>query len=418
MAKNMMAGLIFALAVLMGGCGGQGAGSNVSTTKGTVPSANAGADQNVNAGLVVTLDGSGSTGAITYIWSFSSKPSGSNASLSDSTAVSPTLTTDVAGTYVLTLIVNDGIAYSTPSNVTIVVSAANIAPVADAGVSQNVLIGSAVDLDASKSKDVNGDVLSYSWSFTSTPSGSISTLTNPTAVNPTFTPDVAGTYALVLIVNDGTANSLSSNVTIVAFPQTTNIAPVADAGVSQNVLIGSTVNLDGSKSKDANGDILSYSWSFKSTPSGSISTLTNPTAVNPTFTPDVSGIYVVELVVNRETLRSASATVSITGTLADQFARGWHGSWSVNGENGTLNFILNDGFVSGTVTNSTFDTSSSFIGTYSGGGGFTAYYQYPNFNIGVIAGDIQLSNPNQMVLNAINSFNSMDKAFITVLTAD
>jgi len=415
----------------MAGCGG-GAGSAGSTVIATtnIPSANAGPDQKINAGSVVTLDGSGSSGAngkaITYVWSFFSKPAGSNASLSDCTLVKPSLNTDVAGTYILKLIVNDGISYSNPSEVTIIALLANIAPVADAGVSQNVFIGSTVNLDGSKSNDANGDALSFSWSFVSKPSGSISTLTKPTAVNPTFTPDVAGTYTLGLIVNDGIKSSLSTNVAIVAFPVATNIAPVADAGVSQNVVIGSTVNLDGSKSNDANGNILSYSWSFATKPNGSISTLTNPTAVNPTFTPDVAGIYSVELVVNDNTLNSAPTTVTITastGVVTDKFAGSWRGSWNITSEKGTMNFILSNGIVSGSVTNSTLNTSSSFSGTYNSTGSFIADYSYASYcglgaNACSIAGDVQLPNANQMVINAMNSFNSKDKPFITVLTAN
>lgn len=432
MERNVMAGLLFALMVLMAGCGGgassTGSGSNAGTAKGTPPSANAGADQNVNVGAVVTLDGSGSDGngkAISYIWSFTSKPSGSHASLSDSTIVKPTLIPDVAGTYSLNLIVNDGVQYSTPAKVDIVAFqlATNVAPVADAGVPQNVLVGSTVTMNASNSRDSNGDVLSYSWSFTSRPNGSITSLTNPTAVNTTFVPDIVGTYTLSLVVNDGTTASIPSIVNIVAFPLSTDIAPVADAGVPQTVLVGSTVNLDGSNSMDANNDVLSYSWSFVSTPSNSIATLTNATSVNPAFIPDVPGAYVVELVVHGGTVESVPDTVTIAATVADPFERNWHGTWTVGGEVGTLNFALSNGIVSGSVSNATLNRTSSFGGTYDGTGSFNARYEYADYceqlaNACVISGNIQVTNENQLVVNAMNSFNSKNEAFITVLTAN
>ena len=76
-----------------------------------------------------------------------------------------------------------------------------------------------------------------------------------------------------------------------------NVAPIANAGSGQTVTIGTTVNLNGSGSSDADGNQLTYLWSFVSIPSGSGATLTNPTMVNPTFLADKTGQYVVQLIV-------------------------------------------------------------------------------------------------------------------------
>ncbi|MCH8842528.1 MAG: fibronectin type III domain-containing protein, partial [SAR324 cluster bacterium] len=88
--------------------------------------ANAGPDQTINPGDLVTLDGSGSSDAdldtLTYLWSLVSVPGGSsvtNLSLSDQTVVNPTFTTDVDGAYVVQLVVNDGELDSAPESVTI-----------------------------------------------------------------------------------------------------------------------------------------------------------------------------------------------------------------------------------------------------------------------------------------------------------
>jgi len=94
------------------------------------PVANAGANQDVTVFNTVTLDGSSSNDtngdALTYNWSFTSVPNGSQASLSDSTVVAPTFVADVVGTYVLQLIVNDGLVDSDPATVTIIASPATI----------------------------------------------------------------------------------------------------------------------------------------------------------------------------------------------------------------------------------------------------------------------------------------------------
>ena len=68
-----------------------------------------------------------------------------------------------------------------------------------------------------------------------------------------------------------------------------NTIPVANAGVTQNVTTGSLVTLDGSASRDANNESLTYLWQFISVPSGSLAALSSPTSVKPTFTADVAG---------------------------------------------------------------------------------------------------------------------------------
>lgn len=91
-----------------------------------------------------------------------------------------------------------------------------------------------------------------------------------------------------------------------------NAAPVANAGVAQSVVVGAVVTLDGSGSSDANGDLLTYNWAFTSKPSGSSAALSSANAIKPTFTADVVGTYVFNLVVNDGQASSNASTVSIT----------------------------------------------------------------------------------------------------------
>ena len=284
------------------------------------PVAKAGTAQNVVTGTLVRLDGSASSAAngatLTYSWSFSSLPNGSGASLTGPTAVNPTFTPDLAGAYVVALTVNDGKQNSAAATVTITATApgANAVPVANAGPAQTVTIGTAVTLDGSASSDADGDLLTYRWAFNARPAGSGALLTGAAAPKPGFTPDVAGAYVVSLVVNDGKADSAAATVTVTAYATGTNVPPVADAGAAQNVLTGNLVTLDGSGSSDANGDALTYRWAFTSIPAGSGATLSNPTAVKPTFIPDVAGSYVFNLVVNDGALDSAAATVAITAS--------------------------------------------------------------------------------------------------------
>ena len=94
--------------------------------------------------------------------------------------------------------------------------AVNVAPVANAGIAQSVVAGSVVILDGSASSDANGGKLTYAWTLTSKPAGSDAALSSSTAVKPTYTVDVAGTYVASLVVNDGQLNSVVKTVAITA----------------------------------------------------------------------------------------------------------------------------------------------------------------------------------------------------------
>jgi len=280
------------------------------STHDSPPVANAGPNQSVPTNTLVHLNGSASTDVdgqpLTYSWSFTSIPTGSQAVLSNPTSVSPSFTTDKKGTYIVSLVVNDGILNSTPATVTI--SDVNSPPVANAEPNQTVNVGATVQLNGSGSTDVDGDTLTYRWWFLSIPTGSVATLSNSTVVNPTFVADVPGNFVVQLIVNDGTVDSAPATVTI----GNQDIPPVGNAGPPQTVPLGALVTLDGTKSSDSDNKPLTYQWSLLSVPTGSTATLTLPASANPYFTADLAGNYVAQLIVNDGYLNSAPATVTIS----------------------------------------------------------------------------------------------------------
>ena len=274
------------------------------------PIANAGPNQTVNAGTLVTLDGSHSTnpsgvGTLTYSWQFTSRPVGTSTILNNWWTVSPNFVADVQGNFVITLTVSNGTASSSAS---VTVSTLNSAPVANAGPNQTVPLGSSVTLNGSGSSDVDGDPLTYQWSLITRPGGSAATLSGANTVSPTFVVDQPGSYTAELWVNDGHGNIASANVTIT----TQNTPPVANAGSGQVVAVGEVVQLNGSNSTDVDGNPLTFLWSLIGVPAGSLATLSNPNAVNPTFTANASGTYIAQLIVNDGQANSAPATVSIT----------------------------------------------------------------------------------------------------------
>jgi hypothetical protein len=92
----------------------------------TPPVANAGPDQTVAVDDTVTLTGASSSDVnsnpLTYAWTLTTKPAESTATLTGATTVNPTFVADLAGTYVASLVVNDGIVNSAPDTVSVVAS--------------------------------------------------------------------------------------------------------------------------------------------------------------------------------------------------------------------------------------------------------------------------------------------------------
>ncbi|WP_431777860.1 PKD domain-containing protein [Ottowia caeni] len=190
-----------------------------------------------------------------------------------------------------------------------VVEWSNAPPVANAGVSREVPTGVRVSLNGSASAGSNGEPLTYKWRLTSVPAGSTAVLQGAETEQPSFFPELDGQYVVSLIVNDGQVDSAPATVAVLA--SSGNIAPTANAGMSQYVQPQTSVTLDGSASADANGDPLTYRWSMTSKPEGSAASLSSSAAVHPTFVADKEGEYVVSLVVNDGTVDSEPAAVTV-----------------------------------------------------------------------------------------------------------
>ncbi len=105
---------------------------------------------------------------------------------------------------------------------------------------------------------------------------------------------------LLLVSCTGTGGSTESKAT-----ETTNHPPTAEAGDPITQSADSAVTLSGAGSFDADGDPISYAWSFDHLPEGStLATKEAPfspnlsgDSVNTVFMPDVLGTYVVKLIV-------------------------------------------------------------------------------------------------------------------------
>ena len=97
------------------------------------------------------------------------------------------------------------------------------------------------------------------------------------------------------------------------------VPPTAEAGASQSIHAGQTVYLDGNGSSDdvTPTENLQYGWSFAFVPEGSTATLAGANTATPTFVADLTGTYVVRLVVtDQDGLSSAPDDVTISSLNA------------------------------------------------------------------------------------------------------
>lgn len=277
---------------------------------------------NMAANLTGTDSFDADNDALTFVWSLSQKPAGSNAVIADSNANDTSLALDVAGDYEVTLVANDGKTNSQPTKLPIKVRdpITNVKPVANAGSSMVLTKGEVVGLDGSRSADAESAALQYTWSFVSVPAGSQAQLVNAHTVTASFTPDVAGEYKVGLVVNDGMIDSAADVAVIIAKDPVAapapvpNAVPIADAGENQVLKLGYTGYLDGAGSHDTDHNPLKFTWTVIDSPAGSNPNLSDATLIRPSIRPDIGGTYKFQLVVNDGLVDSIADTVTVMTT--------------------------------------------------------------------------------------------------------
>jgi len=245
------------------------------------PVAQAGADQTVDEGQLVQLDGTASTNATGFLWT---QVAGPSVTLDGDTSPTPSFTAPFVSanvTLTFSLVVDDGTLVSDPDSVDVTVVNVNNPPVADAGDDSTIKEGATATLDGSNSFDPEGDSpLGYAWTQVAGPPVVLSP--SATVVSPTFTAPlgVGSVLEFELVVDDGREASAPDTVlvTVVA-----NSQPVADAGSDQMADEGTLVQLDGTASHDADGgDTLSYQWTVF--PPDPVLPGFEPTSSTPSFT--------------------------------------------------------------------------------------------------------------------------------------
>ncbi|MCY4491406.1 MAG: PKD domain-containing protein, partial [Thaumarchaeota archaeon] len=214
--------------------GGRSAADTVIITVSDTPTANAGSNQNVNRGAIVTLDGTGSTDpngdTLNYSWLHTSGPS---VSLSSATVAQPTFTPTSLGTIVFTLTVSDGTLSDTD---TVSITILNQPPTANAGPDKTFAPKSTVTLNGSGT-DPDNDPLTYTWSQDS---GTPVIITDATSARTTFTAPADPTeLVFTLTVEDDTDTNTDTDtdtITItIAKTVTRNIKEMSETLISATI---------------------------------------------------------------------------------------------------------------------------------------------------------------------------------------
>ncbi|MGF1718648.1 glycosyl hydrolase family 18 protein [Vibrio kyushuensis] len=139
----------------------------------------------------------------------------------------------------------------------------NRKPTASAGVDQIVVGPATVSLDGSASKDTDGTITSYFWEQASGTAVSLINATSALASFDALEVTQSETLTFTLTVTDNEGATASDTVVVTVNPVDTgpvNTAPVAAVTAPSQVNAGDVVVIDASGSTDAEGDILTYSW--------------------------------------------------------------------------------------------------------------------------------------------------------------
>ncbi|MDD9863064.1 MAG: c-type cytochrome, partial [Gammaproteobacteria bacterium] len=318
----------------------------VRVTDRTAPTAAAGADQTVNEGATVTLDGRGSSNAagvaatgIGYAWTRTDSNTPA-VSLANPNTAQPTFTApDVATAviYTFSLVVTQtatGVA-SAADAVSVTVNDDDAPSVTiDGGARVDVAEGATHTFGASVT-DGGNTVLTYAWSVAAGGGG----FNDAASATPIYTAPAiaaAGTardFTVTLMVTDGQGNEGSDTIAVRVADQT---VPTAAAGADQTVNEGATVTLDGRGSSNAAGVAatgIGYAWTRTDSNTPAVS-LANPNTAQPTFTaPDVATavIYTFSLVVTQTATGVASAADTVNVTVNDVPALDGQALYTSNG---------------------------------------------------------------------------------------
>jgi|GEM_PF-527838 len=229
---------------------------DVTVTVNSLPTADAGADQNICAGSAAFIGGSptGPVGA-TYAWD-------NAASLNDATAANPIATPAVTTTYTVTVTNGNGCTDTDQVVVTV-----DPLPDADAGADQTICSGQSATIGGAPTSSVGG--ATFAWD-------NGASLNDATASNPVASPTTTTVYTVTVSHPNGCTATDQVTVTV-------NSLPTADAGADQFICDGTSATIGGAPTGPVGS---TFAWD-------NAASLNDATLANPVATPTVTTTYTV-----------------------------------------------------------------------------------------------------------------------------
>ncbi|MBB1332340.1 MULTISPECIES: PKD domain-containing protein [unclassified Pseudoalteromonas] len=271
------------------------------------------AERNINLAETITLqceqcnDPEGQP--LSYLWQIKSRPENSKAQLIQGTTATPSISADIEGDYVITLIVSDG-QLNSEQVISVLHAQANAKPTAIIADVAPILVDEEIQLDGSQSTDPEGKELTYQWEILS-PLGR-ATLSNTDVAKPYFKASGAGSFVISLRTNDGNKDSDTQTITIIVRD---NAKPVIISKGEQlrQAFVGNIVTFDVSQSYDPEETNLNYTWGLTK-PNESNAALVNIKDGVAEFTPDIIGSYNVTVTVTDAEGNAAVMEFAISAT--------------------------------------------------------------------------------------------------------
>ena len=278
------------------------------------PTANAGPDQflampatgaQLNASASSDVDGT----ITNYLWKKLSGPLSCN--INNSSAATTAITNLVHGAYSfeLTVIDNQGFVAKDTTVINVNNPNPNQLPIASAGADAEIFLpNNAYNLNSNGSIDNDGDIETYQWQKLSGPASYA--ISNMNIVSPVISNLTKGLYSFQLKVTDN-QNGISYDTVLIKVTSTLpNIAPVANAGPDQLIVLpNNSASLTGTGS-DADGSITAYAWTKVAGPSAF--NIISASSANTSITSLVEGFYSFELAVTDDSNAVRKDTVNIT----------------------------------------------------------------------------------------------------------
>ena len=185
----------------------------------------------------------------------------------------------------------------------LIVTVSNVAPTVSLGPDMTINEGVTVGLSATASDPGVNDVLTYEWD-----TDNDGQYDDDTGQSISWNGDDDGTGLISVRVTDGDGGVGTDSLTITV----NNVAPIADADVSQNIVDeGVPVNFYGNQ-YDPGADTFTYYWTFGDTGWS--------TDQNPVHTYVDDGVYTVTLTVTDDDLGSGTDTILMTVNSAPPIA--------------------------------------------------------------------------------------------------